>query len=123
MSLPRLAPDPKPAAEADFRIAWVLVLLVSVETALSAAAQSRASESSAGQEPITPLPATPAQNPRRAALGERLFADRRLPHDNAGSCRSRHDTRTNGASANAHEPPAWVCSVFQGQSSFWAERP
>ena len=119
MSLPRLAPDLKPAAKADVRIARVLVL---VETASFAAAQSRAVESSAGQEPITPVPATPAQNPRRVALGERLFADQRLSDDNARSCRTRHDTRKNGASANAHERLAYVCSAFHRQSSFGAER-
>ena len=37
------------------------------------------------------------------ALGERLFNDRRLSHDNTHSCSSCHDIRTNGASANAHD--------------------
>ena len=45
----------------------------------------------------------PAQNPRRVALGERLFSDRRLSRDNTHSCSSCHDLRTNGASANAHD--------------------
>jgi len=36
-------------------------------------------------------------------LGERLFSDRRLSHDNTHSCSSCHDVRTNGASANAHD--------------------
>jgi cytochrome c peroxidase len=68
-----------------------------------AAAQSQAVSPRAGQEPITAIPTAPAQDPRRVALGERLFADQRLSHDDSRSCRSCHDTRTNGASANAHD--------------------
>ncbi len=66
-------------------------------------AQSQAVKPRAGEEPITPIPAAPAQDPQRVALGERLFADRRLSHDNTLSCQSCHDIRTNGASANAHD--------------------
>ena len=36
-------------------------------------------------------------------LGERLFSDRRLAHNNTHSCSSCHDIRTNGANANAHD--------------------
>jgi cytochrome c peroxidase len=68
-----------------------------------AAAQSPILEPRGGQEPITPIPAAPAQDPRRVALGEQLFRDPRLSHDNARSCLSCHDTRTNGASPNAHD--------------------
>ena len=45
----------------------------------------------------------PAQDARRLALGERLFSDRRLSHDDTHSCSSCHDIGTNGASANAHD--------------------
>ena len=61
------------------------------------------SQPGAGQEPITPILAVPAQDTRRLALGERLFSDRRLSHDNTRSCSSCHDIRTNGASSNAHD--------------------
>jgi cytochrome c peroxidase len=37
------------------------------------------------------------------ALGEQLFRDPRLSHDNTLSCGSCHDTTTNGASANARD--------------------
>jgi len=37
------------------------------------------------------------------ALGERMFGDPRLSHDNTRSCSSCHDTRKNGASANGHD--------------------
>ncbi|MGC1317699.1 MAG: cytochrome c peroxidase, partial [Pseudolabrys sp.] len=43
----------------------------------------------------------PPQDPRRLVLGERLFSDPRLSHDETRSCSSCHDIRTNGASANA----------------------
>ena len=36
-------------------------------------------------------------------LGERLFSDRRLSHDNTHSCLSCHDIATNGASASVHD--------------------
>lgn len=45
----------------------------------------------------------PPLNLRRVALGERLFSDRRLSHDNSRSCSSCHDIRTNGASADVHD--------------------
>jgi cytochrome c peroxidase len=59
----------------------------------------------AGQEPITPIPAPHIQDPQRLMLGERLFSDRRLSHNNTHSCLSCHDIGSNGASANAHDTP------------------
>ena len=56
------------------------------------------------QEPIAPILSPPAQDPRRVLLGERLFHDLRLSHNNTRSCSSCHDVATNGASANAHDP-------------------
>jgi cytochrome c peroxidase len=49
-------------------------------------------------EPITPIPQPPAADPRKLALGERLFGDTRLSADGRFSCSSCHDLRTNGAS-------------------------
>jgi cytochrome c peroxidase len=85
------------------RTACVLLALVCLNAASPAAAQSPALRAPAGPEPITPIAAMAAQDPRRLALGERLFSDRRLSHDNTRSCWSCHDTRTNGASGNAHD--------------------
>jgi cytochrome c peroxidase len=63
-------------------------------------AQAPAPQPRADQEPITPIPSPPpGEDPRRVALGDRLFHDSRLSHDNARSCNSCHDTSTNGASA------------------------
>jgi cytochrome c peroxidase len=53
------------------------------------------------QEPITPIPSMSDLDPRKVALGERLFSDVRLSGDGARSCLSCHDTRTNGAD---HKP-------------------
>jgi cytochrome c peroxidase len=59
--------------------------------------------SSSGAEPITPIPSPAGLDPRRVALGEQLFRDPRLSHDNTLSCASCHDMSTNGASANAQD--------------------
>jgi cytochrome c peroxidase len=54
-------------------------------------------------EPITPIPSAPAIDPLRAALGEKLFSDRRLSHDNSRTCQYCHDIATNGASQKRHD--------------------
>jgi cytochrome c peroxidase len=55
------------------------------------------------EEPITPIPGPPAIDPLRVKLGERLFGDPRLSHDNLRSCSSCHDLGTNGASTRSHD--------------------
>jgi cytochrome c peroxidase len=55
--------------------------------------------SNGAEEPITPIPAPPDLDPLKVKLGERLFNDARLSHDNSQSCSSCHDLRANGASA------------------------
>jgi cytochrome c peroxidase len=55
------------------------------------------------EEPITPIPAPPAIDPRKIKLGERLFGDVRLSYDNSRSCSSCHDLGTNGASRKDHD--------------------
>jgi cytochrome c peroxidase len=97
--MPPAATTPVPA----WGIACLLLALVCLDAASLAAPQSPPLQPRAEHEPITPIPAAPAQDPRRVALGEQLFRDPRLSHDNARSCLSCHDTRTNGASANAHD--------------------
>jgi len=91
---------PPPATVPGCRIACLLLALVCLNAAAPAAAQL---PTPPGREPITPIPATPAQDSRRVALGERLFSDRRLSHDNTRSCSTCHDIRTNGASGNAQD--------------------
>jgi cytochrome c peroxidase len=57
----------------------------------------------AEQEPITPIPQPPDADPRKLALGERLFADRRLSRDGTRACLTCHDTNTNGASGQRRD--------------------
>jgi cytochrome c peroxidase len=54
-------------------------------------------------EPITPIPPAPAVDPLKVALGEKLFSDRRISHDNSRSCQYCHDITTNGASQKRHD--------------------
>lgn len=56
----------------------------------------RASEASADLSMVRPLPPPPPVDPRRAALGERLFRDQRLSSDGTVSCASCHDLNDGG---------------------------
>ena len=84
-------------------IACLVMALVSFDATSFVVAQSETIRSRIGQEPIKAVPAMPAQDQRRVALGEQLFRDPRLSHDNTRSCSSCHDIGTNGASANARD--------------------
>ena len=84
------------------RMAGILLALVCCGIGSMAAAQSPTLPD-ATLEPITPIPTMPRQDPKRVALGERLWGDQHLSHDNTRNCLSCHDTRSNGASANAHD--------------------
>jgi cytochrome c peroxidase len=86
-------------------IGYLLLALVCLNAASPVAAQSPTLQARADREPITPIPVTPAQDPQRVLLGESLFGDRRLSHDNTHSCSSCHDIGTNGATANARDTP------------------
>jgi len=77
----------------------------------------------ADQEPITPIPLPPVHDPRQVALGDRLFHDPRLSHDNTRSCNSCRDTSTNGASISPPESTAGaielnIPTVFNAALSF-----
>ncbi|MCP3397861.1 cytochrome-c peroxidase [Bradyrhizobium sp. CCGB20] len=54
-------------------------------------------------EPITPIPAARANDPLKVQLGEKLFSDRRISHDNSRTCQYCHDVATNGASQKPHD--------------------
>jgi cytochrome c peroxidase len=82
-------------------------------------------DSIVAEEPITPIPAPPAIDPLKIKLGERLFGDPRLSHDNSRSCSSCHDLGTNGATARSHDVgldgsniPFNTLSVFNAALSF-----
>ena len=81
----------------------LLAALICLNAASPATAQSQTLQAGAEQEPITLIPTTPVQDPRRVLLGERLFQDPRLSHNDTHSCLSCHDVRTNGASAHARD--------------------
>ncbi|OAF10252.1 cytochrome-c peroxidase [Bradyrhizobium centrolobii] len=71
---------------------------------------------------MTPIPQPPPADPRKLALGERLFNDSRLSADGRLSCASCHDLRTNGADegrrpADASEPLD-TPTVFNAALSF-----
>jgi cytochrome c peroxidase len=93
---------PLVAASAHRRsMAYRLLVVACLNVIWPVVAQSPTVEPRA--EPITPIPAAPAQDPQRLLLGERLFNDRRLSHENTHSCSSCHNVGTNGASANARD--------------------
>jgi cytochrome c peroxidase len=87
------------------RIAQRLLALVFLSAASPVIAQSPIPPASASREPIMPIPAMPAQDLRRVLLGESLFSDKRLSHNNTHSCSSCHDIGSNGASANTRDTP------------------
>ncbi len=71
-----------------------------------------------GQEPITPIPEPHLENPRQAALGDRLFHDPRLSHDNTLSCNSCHDMVTNGAEAGRGKSSAGATPTLNTPTVF-----
>src|SRR5271168_3939770 len=81
-------------------IARLVLVVLTLCAAGRSMAQAPAPPPRAGQEPITPIPHPPVQDPRLVALGDRLFHDPRLSHENSRSCGSCHDLSTNGASAS-----------------------
>src|SRR5262249_22755126 len=66
-----------------------------------------------GQEPITPIPAPPAADPLKLALGKRLFSDSRLSKSGNLSCSSCHDISSNGA-----RPDSTVSQPFDTPTVF-----
>lgn len=79
-------------------MARLILVVLTLCAAGWAIAQAPEPQPRPDQEPITPIPPVPAQDPRQVALGDRLFHDTRLSRDNTRSCNSCHDTSTNGAS-------------------------
>ena len=101
------------------------MLLVGMAMAAAAHAQTPGAQAPADEEPITPVPAPPAADPRKLALGERLFFDPHLSRDGSRSCASCHDIRTNGADSRQHDEaldgsklPLNTPTVFNAALSF-----
>jgi cytochrome c peroxidase len=101
------------------RVACLILVVLAVCAARWSMAQAPAPQPRADEEPITPIPLAPAQDPRQVALGDRLFHDPRLSHDNTRSCNSCHDTSTNGASAPTSAAVALnIPTVFNAALNF-----
>ena len=90
-----------------------------------AQAPGPARASSGTDEPITAISSPPTIEPLKVKLGERLFDDPRLSHDNSRSCSSCHDLSTNGASPrrrdvgpDGSELPLNTLTVFNAALSF-----
>jgi cytochrome c peroxidase len=77
------------------------------------------------EEPITPVVQPPIAGSLKTDLGERLFNDPRLSHDNSHSCWSCHDLRANGASDKSFDTgldgaplPLNTLTVFNAANNF-----
>ena len=108
---------------------WICIGIVCLCTAVLIAATAVAQAPSdllktngpvADQEPITPIPAPPAADPLKLALGERLFSDKRLSGSGTLACSSCHDIRSNGARPNdgAVSRPFDTLTVFNAVLNF-----
>ena len=107
--------------------AWLLIAWLTSGPAAPAAGPG-APPPTGTDTAITPVPQPPRADPLKLALGERLFNDRRLSHDDKLACSSCHDVRTNGADAShritAHDGshmPFTVLSVFNAALKLPAE--
>ena len=124
---------PRPAETGTVRSAswWRTVAVVSLVLFClmlsSAHAQplGPAPASNSTDEPITAISSPPTIDPLKVKLGERLFDDPRLSHDNSRSCSSCHDLSTNGASPrrrdiglDGSELPFNTLTVFNAALSF-----
>jgi cytochrome c peroxidase len=84
--------------------AWLALLLVAgVAPAGVLGLLSAGPMPASDREPITPVPAPPPADPLKVALGQRLFEDPRLSHDQKRTCASCHDTRWNGADSRPRD--------------------
>jgi cytochrome c peroxidase len=93
-------------------------------------ASSTQSSPAAEQGPITPIPPPPTVDPRKRAIGERLFQDVRLSAKGDFACSTCHNLRTNGASgrptrkndpandSQSAQPSLNTLSVFNAALSF-----
>jgi cytochrome c peroxidase len=105
-ALNALSPINRRLTEAGLGAALMLLLLPGSAWAQTAGPAAIAPDLPVAREPIAPVPAPPAADPRKLALGEHLFADPRLSHNGNRACSSCHDIQTNGADGNPHDTGA-----------------
>lgn len=102
-------------------VSFFILILIGGAAVAQAPPQSDSQDNLiADQEPIKPIPPPPAADPRKLALGERLFSDSRLSGDGRLSCSSCHDIRINGAgpSNGPVSRPFDTLTVFNAALSF-----
>jgi cytochrome c peroxidase len=105
--------------------AWLVIILLMTLGPAAPAASPGALPPSEPDAAITPVPQPPPADPLKLALGERLFNDPRLSHDDKLACSSCHDVHTNGADGShritahdgSHMPLAGL-TVFNAALSF-----
>jgi len=78
--------------------AWTAAGLLLIPGTAALAQLANPPAAASVDEPITPIPQPPAADPAKISLGEQLFNDVRLSHDNSRTCTSCHDVSFNGAS-------------------------
>jgi cytochrome c peroxidase len=108
--------------------AWICLASLLVATSVPAQAPDANvldPKPAVDQEPITPIPPPPPADPRKLALGERLFGDSRLSSDGTLTCSSCHNVQGNGAAGNSgsdvHDPskhPFNTLTVFNAALNF-----
>jgi cytochrome c peroxidase len=102
----------RPGAASALPLCRLTVIATVLAAGLAGAVPPHAGEArsaaplSVTEEPITPIPSFVAGNPRKTALGARLFTDRRLSGDGTRSCASCHDVTGNGAQGLPTPPAA-----------------
>ena len=104
------------------RVSFTFMCLLLIESAMSLSEPPRTLPEpsvAASREPITPLPLSVDLDPKRVALGERLFNDVRLSRDNTKSCAACHpleqggmDGRRRATSANESQPARNTPTIF-----------
>jgi cytochrome c peroxidase len=102
-----------------------LLLVISIAAATTREPHLSGPQLKAAEEPITPIPQPPSADPLKLALGERLFADKKLSRNGSRACLSCHDIHTNGADHNRHDKaidgsqlPLRTLTVFNAALSF-----
>jgi cytochrome c peroxidase len=119
---PPVTPSASPAP-ARIRIValWLSILLGGAAVAQAPPTSNTPAENSTTeQEPIAPVPPPPPADPRKLAIGERLFFDSRLSGAGNLSCNSCHDIHSNGARPDdGHvSRPFDTLTVFNAALSF-----
>lgn len=112
---------------------WLLLCSFSLALALggegsgaSFPSLSFASLASRNQEPLAPIPSPEAEDQQQRQLGERLFHDPRLSHDNQHSCASCHpldqggmDGWSRASALDGHSNLRNTPTIFNVGLNFW----